>query len=82
MTDIKRLLNRASDYWEAIWFDGFPTKEDERLAIEWQELNGCRVAYDDGKYKVWEDCTDGWNFVVKTPYGLLWAAREKEESNA
>ena len=75
MEGIKGLLRRSHDYWEAVGLDRLPTAEDERLAVEWQEISGCPVIYDDGVYKVWCDITDNDNYVISTPHGLMWAAR-------
>ena len=70
MERIGGLLARAIDYWEAVQYDDVPTRDDERLAIEWLEWNDCPVVYDDGTYKVWEDVTDDNNLVILTPQGL------------
>ena len=82
MERIEDLLARSVDYWEAVQYDGVPTRNEERLALEWLEWNGCPVAYDDGTFKVWKDQTDDDNLVILTPQGLRWARRLKEESNA
>lgn len=79
---IEDLLARAIDYWEAVQYDDVPTRDDERLAVEWLEWNDCPVVYDDGTYKVWEDVTDDKNLVILTPQGLRWAKRLKEEDDA
>lgn len=79
---IEDLLARAIDYWEAVQYDDVPTRDDERLAVEWLEWNDCPVVYDDGTYKVWEDVTDDRNLVILTPQGLRWAKRLKEEDDA
>ena len=75
MEGIKALLGRSHDYWEAVRLDRPPTAEDERLAIEWQEINGCPVIHDDGVCKAWRDVTDNGNYVISTPHGLMRAAR-------
>ena len=82
MERIEDLIARSIDYWESVQYDDVPTEDDEDLALDWLECNGCPVVYDDGAYKVWEDVTDDNNLVISTPQGLRWARRLKEESNA